>query len=294
LLFFIYFYTESTGIKTWIGFKNQLMILAILTVVLSVFIFIAIIFGFLNTIVEPIYIGIFKKPIYIYFYPIIKKLPQPQKLILERNVIFYNRLSTRKKKYFEHRMTQFLTTYQIYGKDGLIVTDEMKTMIAATYVMLTFGIRQYLIDVFDKIILYPTSYYSTVKKEWHNGEFNPHYKVIAFSWKHFKEGYEAGNDNLNLGIHEFAHALHFHGMKKRDNGAAIFAEMYDKIRKEVKQPANAKRLTDSHYFRIYAFTNEFEFLAVILEHFFETPQVFKNEFPELYINVQQMINYTPN
>jgi Mlc titration factor MtfA (ptsG expression regulator) len=33
------------------------------------------------------------------------------------------------------------------------------------------------------------------------------------------------------------------------------------------------------------------FLAVILEHFFETPQVFKKEFPELYSNVRDMINF---
>jgi Mlc titration factor MtfA (ptsG expression regulator) len=34
-----------------------------------------------------------------------------------------------------------------------------------------------------------------------------------------------------------------------------------------------------------------EFLAVILEHFFETPQVFKKEFPVLYGNVSDMINF---
>ncbi|WP_410603855.1 zinc-dependent peptidase, partial [Bacillus sp. SIMBA_008] len=45
------------------------------------------------------------------------------------------------------------------------------------------------------------------------------------------------------------------------------------------------------YFREYAYTNKFEFLAVILEHFFETPEIFKREFPELYLNVKTMINF---
>lgn len=127
----------------------------------------------------------------------------------------------------------------------------------------------------------------------HNGEFNPKYKAIVFSWQHFKEGIDADNDNLNLGIHEFAHALHLYGTKKQNNSAAIFASMYEQIRREVRRPANAKRLTESNYFRIYAFTNEFEFLAVILEHFFETPQTFQREFPELFLKVKRMINYTP-
>ncbi|MFD0777392.1 hypothetical protein ACFQZF_01445 [Flavobacterium myungsuense] len=31
-------------------------------------------------------------------------------------------------------------------------------------------------------------------------------------------------------------------------------------------------------------------MSVIIEHFFETPDQFKIEFPELYINVSKMLN----
>ena len=37
--------------------------------------------------------------------------------------------------------------------------------------------------------------------------------------------------------------------------------------------------------------NQFEFLSVILEHFFETPRVFKSYHPELYAHVAAMINF---
>jgi Mlc titration factor MtfA (ptsG expression regulator) len=59
----------------------------------------------------------------------------------------------------------------------------------------------------------------------------------------------------------------------------------------VFSPAQHIELVASNYFRFYAYTNQVEFLAVILEHFFETPQVFKKEFPELYSNVRDMINF---
>ena len=59
-----------------------------------------------------------------------------------------------------------------------------------------------------------------------------------------------------------------------------------------KRPNNNKRLNESDYIRIYAYTNEFEFIAVILEHFFETPVQFKREFPELYEKVRSMINFS--
>ena len=248
---------------------------------------------FLNNVIEPLYFVLFKKPVYVYFHPILKKLTPAQKRILETEVAFFLRLSDKKRKYFEHRMAHFLLTYNFHGKEGIIISDEIKIAIASSYIMLTFGMRHYLIDVFDKIIIYPVSYYSTINENLHNGEFNPRYKAIVFSWQHFKEGNATDSDNLNLGIHEFAHALHQYGLKKHNNSAAIFASMYEQIKKEIRRPANAKRLKESNYFRIYAFTNEFEFLAVILEHFFETPQTFHQEFPELFLKVKRMINYAP-
>ncbi len=47
----------------------------------------------------------------------------------------------------------------------------------------------------------------------------------------------------------------------------------------------------SQYLRNYAFTNDFELLAVILETFIETPKAFKNQFPEIYNKVKQMLNF---
>jgi Mlc titration factor MtfA (ptsG expression regulator) len=38
------------------------------------------------------------------------------------------------------------------------------------------------------------------------------------------------------------------------------------------------RLVNSDYFRVYAYTNQVEFLAVIFEHFFETPKLLKASF----------------
>jgi hypothetical protein len=267
------------------------ILLPAVTIIITTLLVFWLSYGFVNMIVEPIFIMIFKRPIYLYFYPFPKKLSDQQRKIMQSEVQFYRRLSDRKKKYFEHRTADFLKTYAFHGKDGLEITDEINVLVAATFVMLTFGMRKYKTNVFDKIIIYPDAYFSTINQELHHGEFNPLYKAVVFSWRHFKQGFASDSDNLNLGIHEFAHALHYHGMKKRDNSAAIFANMYTKIIKEVKYPANAKRLVESEYFRIYAYTNEFEFIAVILEHFFETPQLFKKEFPELYKNVKQMINY---
>ncbi|WP_418264159.1 zinc-dependent peptidase [Flavobacterium faecale] len=49
-------------------------------------------------------------------------------------------------------------------------------------------------------------------------------------------------------------------------------------------------MNSKRYFQLYAYSNPFEFLAVILEHFFETPQMFKKQHPELFASVSRMIN----
>ncbi|WP_181161615.1 zinc-dependent peptidase [Flavobacterium sp. GSA192] len=50
-------------------------------------------------------------------------------------------------------------------------------------------------------------------------------------------------------------------------------------------------LRSKGYFRLYAYQNQFEFLAVILEHFFETPKQFRKEHPELFVIVNNMLNF---
>jgi Mlc titration factor MtfA (ptsG expression regulator) len=200
-------------------------------------------------------------------------------------------LSDRKKIYFEHRVKEFINHYQFVGKEELLVTDEMKVVIAGTYTMLTFGMRDYLIDLFKTIIIYPSVYFSTARQEYHKGEFNPHMKAVVFSWNDFSIGYDITNDNLNLGIHEFTHVVLHHSLRSNDASSVTFKMHYEQLVNEVKHPPNRQRLIDSDYFRIYAYTNAYEFIAVIVEHYFETPHLFQSEFPQLYRKVSLMLNH---
>jgi Mlc titration factor MtfA (ptsG expression regulator) len=77
--------------------------------------------------------------------------------------------------------------YEFIGKE-IEISEQMQMLIAGTYVMLTL-VRKYLITLFDKIIIYPSSYYSTVNEAYHKGEFNPRMKVIAFPGKIFARTY---------------------------------------------------------------------------------------------------------
>jgi Mlc titration factor MtfA (ptsG expression regulator) len=157
-----------------------------------------------------------------------RKLSRVQKEILVQEVDFYQKLNSYYQAYFEHRVANFIRTYVFIGRDGYEINAETKVLLGASYIMLTFGKRKYITDVFDKIIIYPDIFLSTITKKMHKGEFNPQLKTVVFSWKHFKEGNLIKNDNLNLGIHEFTHIVHIKSMKRNDESSVVFKKEYKK------------------------------------------------------------------
>ena len=230
----------------------------------------------------------------IHFYLFPKRLNHNHKEILNNHFAFYKRLSPKHQKYFDHRVVRFLENIQFVSRENIEITFEMKLLIASTSTMLTFGMQKYRYTVIHTIIVYPSSFYSTKNGNLHIGEFNPKLKILVFSWEDFYKGIKIDDDNLNLGIHEFSHALLFESLQKSRNTAAsnsVFSDYYNEIINDLKNPKLLKSLVDSNYFRDYAFVNSVEFIAVILEHFFENPTQFKELFPELFYKVKKMINY---
>jgi Mlc titration factor MtfA (ptsG expression regulator) len=158
--------------------------------------------------------------------------------------------------------------------------------------MLTFGFRDFMIKSIKNIIIYPTQYYSEINKVYHKGEFNPRLKTLVLSWDSFLEGHRIEDDKLNLGIHEFAHAIHFNSMNQEDINSILFVDTFNELRNKLSSnEALKKELVTSELLRSYALTNDSELLAVIIETFIETPQAFKKLFPEVYNKVKQMLNF---
>lgn len=258
--------------------------LILITPLFSLFLF----FSFY--VIEIIYLRNYKKPLVVFTNVNFYQLQETQKQILFQNFQFYKQLKPKYKRYFEHRIANFINTYEFVGRD-ISVTEEMKVTIAGTAIMLTFGMRDYLNPLFKRIIIFPDIYYSDQTENYHKGEFNPRLESIVFSWKHFKEGIEITNDNLNLGLHEFTHAFHIHSLKSDKATAVLFNESLQNLFKVVSNPQLKEQLINSGFLRDYAYENQFEFVAVLLEYFFESPQEFKSKFPSIFLKVKHMINY---
>lgn len=220
-----------------------------------------------------------------------KKLSPNQKQILESEFTFYKKLSPKFKRQFEHRVVSFINSKKFVGREGVEITDRMKVLIAAIGCMLSFGRKHYLYSLIEHILIYPDTFYSTANEDYHVGEFNPAGKALVLSWKVFEEGYKITNDNLNLGIHEFMHAMQLESKQSRDIDSTRFAKQFQNILKRLTTQEVKDKLDQTRYFREYAFTNQYEFMAVLAEYFIESPKEFNSHFPVLYDHTKKLLNF---
>ena len=266
-----------------------------LTIVLSIVVVVGALIWFFN-LIESIYIDyIGGKPLFRHFYFKVKEVNSKQKQILETEFKFYKSLQPKEQRYFRHRVHKFLSTTEFIGKEDLVITEQQRVLISATAIMLTFGYRDYAIKLVDKVLVYPSSFYSNLDKAHHKGHFNPGFKAVIFSWEDFLKGYKIEDDNINLGIHEFIHALHLSALKtgyKNSVSSYLFLSGLEGITDYINADSVYKnKIKQSDYFREYAFTNDFEFIAVLIENFIETPKDFKSQFPEIYKKIKRMLNF---
>lgn len=231
----------------------------------------------------------FDKPLFRDFF-VYKSLSKEQEALLKDEFVFYNQLSIKHQKQFRHRIAAFIEDKEFIGREGLEITTDMKTLIAAVACMLSFGRKKYLYGILNTIIVFPEEFYSTNNEAYHKGEFNPKRRVLVLSWKDFKEGYQIDNDNFNLGLHEFMHAMHLEAKVGKDLDASRFMKHFKLIIKRLSDEHLKKTLYETRFFRAYAFTNQYEFMAVLTEYFFESPKEFKALFPVVYSHVNKAIN----
>jgi Mlc titration factor MtfA (ptsG expression regulator) len=245
---------------------------------------------FLFRVFENWYSSRYDKPLYRHYF-VYKKLKPELINILEEEFPLYQKLETPEKRQFQHRVTVFMEDKKFIGRDGLQVTDKMKLLVSAVGCMLSFGRKNFDYGLIEHILIYPDEFYSAINDAHHKGEFNPHGRALVLSWKDFEVGYQIDNDNRNLGIHEFMHAMQLEARKSRDLDSTRFAKQFQNILKRLTHQEVKDKLDETQYFRAYAFTNQYEFMAVLAEYFFESPKDFKAHFPELYLYTQKLLNF---
>jgi MtfA peptidase len=192
---------------------------------------------------------------------------------------YFKKLNLAKRALFCKRVVEFIKHTRFVGKQKLEVSNKMKILIAACSQQLTLSFKKnYLYDHFDRIFIYPTKYLSTVTNSYHVGEMNTA-GLLIFSWEDFYQGIKVENDNRNVGLHEFAHALEFIDIANKPTDDR-FSFALDK--EYMVAHDFIKTRSEEQFFRNYAMTNRAEFFAVATEYFFESPEDFYAAHPVTY------------
>lgn len=219
-------------------------------------------------------------------------LSEKHKLYLEKHFDFYQKLPSQSKAIFCKRVAVFMTSKKFIPREMNHVSQEMKVLISASAIQLTFGFPKVNLSWFRHILVYPESFYSRANNAHHKGEVNPRSKAIVLSWKDFVQGY-LQKDGRNLGLHEMAHALRLENRITNSEFDFLDAEVLHEWEVRAQRTMEEIRNGIEEFFREYGATNNEEFFAVAVENFFERPKLFLEKHPKTYQILCRLLKQDP-
>jgi Mlc titration factor MtfA (ptsG expression regulator) len=207
--------------------------------------------------------------------------------ILQQYIPYYRNLNAALRERFLKRTLIFRATKHFEFVE-MEEEEHMSLLISAAAIQLTFGIQHYLMDHFNKIYI--------MKRDYHFGLFNVPFQGhvsddgIYLSWNNFLRSYANYTDGDNVGLHEMAHALAYVNFTVHDGEDEAFQIRFMRFTITGRQVFNRMKAGEMNMLGSYAATNYQEFWAVCVEHFFERPETFKIQLPELYEAICKLLN----
>lgn len=123
---------------------------------------------------------------------------------------FYQNLSATNKTRFRQRVAMYLEARGFFaqrgGEEGEVPLD-MKAMIAANVVMLTFGRKDFILKKFERIFIYLQAFPTPNHQYLHASEINEEDQCLIFSAEHLTLSFRQPNKYYNIIVHEYAKAF---------------------------------------------------------------------------------------
>lgn len=227
-----------------------------------------------------------------------ENFPELWREFLSKKVLFYSQLNNADKSLFEKRVQLFLATKKIEGIDTGI-DDTIRLMVASSAIIPTFAFPEYNYPNVHNVLIYPNSFdehFQTQRFEGHReyitGMVGDRFQngTVILSKPDLVMAFDGLPHKSNVGVHEFVHLL------DKEDGAidgipeALMKHQFvgpwlHEIKKEMKKIEAGKSDINP-----YALTNNAEFLAVVSEYFFDSPEKFQHRHPELYEYLSVIFN----
>jgi Mlc titration factor MtfA (ptsG expression regulator) len=212
---------------------------------------------------------------------------QTYDVLLQQYSPYYRNLDASLKDRFMKRTLEFMTIKKFEFVD-LMEEDHMPLLISAAAVQLTFGLQNYLMDHFDTIYVMKQDY----RYGLYNVPFQGHVNDdgIYLSWNNFLRAYTNYNDGDNVGLHEMAHALAYVNFTANNGVDEGFKSRFYKFSAVGRTVFRRLQNGETTFLGSYAATNYQEFWAVCVENFFERPETFRMQMPDLYFAMCNLLN----
>jgi len=217
------------------------------------------------------------------------KKPVFDKALAESNP-YYQSLPDVARSRFLKRVLVFMEFKNFHYVD--IEPDEtMPLLISAAAIQLTFGLESFMLDYFDNIYILKDIYrYGLYDKPF---EGHVSQEGIYLSWSNFIREFKNYSDGQNVGLHEMAHALTYVNFTVNDGRDNAFHDKFKGFSAVGRPLFERMQQGESSLLDPYAATNDQEFWAVCVETFFERSEDFKNQQPELYSALCDLLNQDP-
>lgn len=218
-----------------------------------------------------------------------EEFPQEWKAFLIRHVQFYAELSATDKIKFENKAKKFLYNTSITGVKDLVVTDEIKLLVASSAIIPVFIFDGWEYVNLTEVLIYDGAVNPNQRTDAKSdgtllGQVRPFQTqhVLLLSKQYLIQGFESMNGKSNVGIHEFAHLLDqadgdIDGIPKAFMPEELLAPWTKIMYAEIE-----KILSNNSDINPYALTNHAEFFAVVCEYFFENPEKFEEKHKQLF------------
>jgi len=161
-------------------------------------------------------------------------------------------------------------------------TDDLKLLVAASAVTLSFRWRGYEWRQLGEVLLYPDSFDQDYRFGGRDriGQVD-HWGTVILSVPELRRSFSSDTDCHHVGLHEFAHVLDLH--RSNFNGIPPGLSLEQTRRWVAIQQTELELLRTGHsILHPYGMTNELEFFAVSVEAFFQTPVAMEEQHPDLY------------
>ena len=213
--------------------------------------------------------------------------------ILEKYSIYYRNLNPSRKEEFRKRLYKLLHFLAFSSAEIRIVTREMRVVIGCAIIEITFGLEKFLPERFTNVMVKPRRYMYPGYGEPFLGHIDYSRNTLFFSWPDVQSGYLIPDDALNVALHEMAHVL-----EVENQFSEIFQKFFDDISwdkwaKLAFEKMTTIRNNDNKFLKNYGGHNMREMFAVCVETFFEQPAEFKENLPELYQTMVNLLKQDP-